>query len=670
MIFLLNPAIRLIGSIDFRRKLLALGVLVMIPVLILGFLVWDRAQQQISRVDMAKRSLPTQMALLNLNLALQAHAVDALRLADKDGKENPQRKLAATAMDNAAQALQEAIKDEKVAASIKALRAEWDALASAAGGSRKDIVKSHSSISENVVALTELIVDTSELRLLGERDSQQLVEVVTVRLPVLTTSLALARNTGYAAILDQRLPPAMRQPLAVARGRIDGSVDWLVDDAQKIAGRQPATGKELESAVGELSNAVLGLQEFLVTKVLDTSDYDVAPQDYLARGDKAMSAIQLVGGTAIAALDRVLASRLGELKKRQTLVTTLICGVLLALAYTLCAAYMAITRPLRRLTEASSTMARGDLRVRIDVNSKDELAELAASFNHMAESFSRVITGVNQSVSGVLDASTQLGKKGEAIRLASERQQDASERTASEVQDLTTSIAEIASNAGDTSIVALAARKHTDIGREHAKLAVRRMDDTSASVRAASEVVQALYRRSESINAMLLTIKDIAAQTNLLALNAAIEAARAGDAGRGFAVVADEVRKLADLSNKAAQEIGGIVRHIQNDTQQTSEMMKANERSAVLSTEALDGLAEALGTITSEVDRASVHVQTIADGTEVQRESSTRIAQNMQEVTVMAEENRAHAHDTATAIEGLRELAGRLRSVVAGLKTA
>lgn len=70
-----------------------------------------------------------------------------------------------------------------------------------------------------------------------------------------------------------------------------------------------------------------------------------------------------------------------------------------------------------------------------------------------------------------------------------------------------------------------------------------------------------------------------------------------------------------------------------------------------------------------KADRATVHVQTIAEGTEVQRESSTRIARNMQEVNVMAEESRAHAHPTATAIDGLRKLAGHLRSVVAGLKT-
>lgn len=122
--FLLSPPIRLIGSIDFRRKLLTLGILIMIPVLILGFLVWDRAQLQISRLEMAKRSLPAQMALLNLNLVLQAHAADALRLADQDGMENPQGKLVAAAMDDAARALQEAIKDDGVANSANTLRAE------------------------------------------------------------------------------------------------------------------------------------------------------------------------------------------------------------------------------------------------------------------------------------------------------------------------------------------------------------------------------------------------------------------------------------------------------------------------------------------------------------------------------------------------------------------
>ena len=224
--------------------------------------------------------------------------------------------------------------------------------------------------------------------------------------------------------------------------------------------------------------------------------------------------------------------------------------------------------------------------------------------------------------------------------------------------------------ADETSDVALLARNHTEIGREHARVAVSRMGDTSKSVHAATDVVQSLYQRSESINAMLLSIKGIAGQTNLLALNAAIEAARAGDAGRGFAVVADEVRKLADMTNQATHQIGGIIGDIQNETQQTVAMMSSNERYAVLSTEALDGLAQALATITREVDRAASHVQTIAGGTRVQQTSSALIAQNMEEVALMAEENRIHAHETATAIDRLKELAERLGSVVTNLKTS
>jgi signal transduction histidine kinase len=43
-----------------------------------------------------------------------------------------------------------------------------------------------------------------------------------------------------------------------------------------------------------------------------------------------------------------------------------------------------ITRPLRRITRAAEAMARGDLRQEIPVRGSDEVAHLAASFNHMS----------------------------------------------------------------------------------------------------------------------------------------------------------------------------------------------------------------------------------------------------------------------------------------------
>ncbi|PCD00522.1 methyl-accepting chemotaxis protein [Halopseudomonas pelagia] len=89
--------------------------------------------------------------------------------------------------------------------------------------------------------------------------------------------------------------------------------------------------------------------------------------------------------------------------------------------------------------------------------------------------------------------------------------------------------------------------------------AVRISGQITDQVKEASDISQQLSAQSNSIAAIVTTIRAIADQTNLLALNAAIEAARAGDTGRGFAVVADEVRKLAARTGEATMEIGSVV---------------------------------------------------------------------------------------------------------------
>ena len=116
------------------------------------------------------------------------------------------------------------------------------------------------------------------------------------------------------------------------------------------------------------------------------------------------------------------------------------------------------------------------------------------------------------------------------------------------------------------------------------------MEQITEKMQNMSQSMANLEAIADSINSFVVTISKISDQTNLLALNAAIEAARAGDAGRGFSVVADEVRSLASNTSKSAEEVGGLIARIKQDTETGVRFATALEESNVELSNTIAGL--------------------------------------------------------------------------------
>ena len=250
---------------------------------------------------------------------------------------------------------------------------------------------------------------------------------------------------------------------------------------------------------------------------------------------------------------------------------------------------------------------------------------------------------------------------------ANEQSAQASE-VATAVEQMTKTIFETTKN---TTTAASASKNAGKVAVEGGKVVeetIKGMIRISEVVKQSAETVLELGRSSNEIGEIVQVINDIADQTNLLALNAAIEAARAGEQGRGFAVVADEVRKLAERTSKATQEIAGMIKHIQKDTDGAVQSMqqgtKEVENGKLLAEKAGDSLKE----IITGAERVADIVTQVAAASEQQSRASEQITQNIELITNVTQQSATGVRQIAHAAEELNQLTGNLQSLISGFK--
>ncbi len=160
---------------------------------------------------------------------------------------------------------------------------------------------------------------------------------------------------------------------------------------------------------------------------------------------------------------------------------------------------------------------------------------------------------------------------------------------------------QIALNAERAAKVAALVRVESVAGRAEIDQGLKRISSARTEAQSASSLMSGLQEKSRRIFGFTQAITEISARTNLLALNAAIEAARAGEHGRGFAVVAGEVRQLAQRTKDASDEIGVMVREINEQAENAAQGMT---KLAVGVTEAAKNV-DSVHQILSNIERSS-----------------------------------------------------------------
>lgn len=306
-----------------------------------------------------------------------------------------------------------------------------------------------------------------------------------------------------------------------------------------------------------------------------------------------------------------------------------------------------MVRPIRNMVARLQDIAEGegDLTQRLEIDTHDELGEMARWFNLFADKLQNSLRRIGEQAQSVTIASRELnGISGdlETTTLATSEQSmrasDGSTEVSGHVQRATDGVTQMEVSIGEIS-------RNVHEVSQVARTAVYAANQTT------STVVE-LEESSGKIDNVLKVISSIAEQTNLLALNATIEAARAGEAGKGFAVVANEVKELAKETAKATDDVRKLVESIaasshaavdaigdiskiinQIDSNQTA-IAGAVEQQATTANEVGTTIAQA-SNITGDIAES---IRDVADTAQGNAEHSAKLLQSAKAMAMTAEE--------------------------------
>lgn len=323
-----------------------------------------------------------------------------------------------------------------------------------------------------------------------------------------------------------------------------------------------------------------------------------------------------------------------------------------------------ITQPLSHMTKVMENVAKGKLMARIDIKNQDELGDVSQAINHTLDIQQQLIQKLTNSSHHILSSAEQMASTTEQTSAGVKQQHGETQLLATAMQEMSATAQDVANNAQQTAEITVQAESTARLGDEIVKTTISAINDLATQVQSQADVITKLEQDTLQVESILSVIRDISDQTNLLALNAAIEAARAGEQGRGFAVVADEVRVLAKRTSESTDQIQSLNDRLKTACQGAVNMMGNSHSEAQKCIDRAASAGEHLNDIVLNVQQIMEMNSAVAEVVQQQSQVAEEMSNNLNNISIIAEQTQGGATLTANNSEQLASLARELRQQV------
>ncbi len=323
-----------------------------------------------------------------------------------------------------------------------------------------------------------------------------------------------------------------------------------------------------------------------------------------------------------------------------------------------------IRNPLKRLRSYMQQVGEGDFTARFGKHTTDELGDISRATEQLVEVLRQMISNIHAQNNTLNQVVLDTAGIADDTRGHVERQRSELDMVATAINEMTSSIREVAGNAEVASREMQESQQDAKTIEGTVGTTMQAVEALEANMANAVTVIKKLDEGVTSIEDILTTIQSIAEQTNLLALNAAIEAARAGEQGRGFAVVADEVRTLAGRTQQSTEEIREKIEWMLKQSSQAVNVIETSQRSTHEVSGQTQTVQERFLNFMQAISRLNELNMMIATASEEQSATTEEINRNIVAIREVSEDTAEGAQKAANQTHQLKGVASDLNQAV------